>query len=301
MALPTTYFAFTYWPERRRIVVLGTVDGLGSDDAYTAISILDADGWSAAELDGMVASDLCILDGGVMVIGDRGEVWSSQAGALRKDQLPDAGPSGRRLGAPNEIRVIDGRPYVCGYAGQVYTLREGRWIHVDAGLCEPRAHAGSLNLKSIDGISHRDLYAVGSDGAVFRGDERAWTRVPVLTDVYLHRVRCLAAGWILAVGRLGTYVESDGRRWRAEQIAGWDGSLWDVALYEGAVYVAAGAALFRRRAGGWEPVGVGLASEGRIDFDRLAVGDGRLWAMGSKRLVSFDGRRWRVHVDPDNG
>ena len=37
------------------------------------------------------------------------------------------------------------------------------------------------------------------------------------------------------------------------------------------------------------------------DFLRLTLGEGRLWAMGTSRIHSFDGKRWASHPDPDNG
>lgn len=78
--------------------------------------------------------------------------------------------------------------------------------------------------------------------------------------------------------------------------------LWDVVLFEEALYVTTGAAIYCRKAGQpWQRVAHGFPEEKKNDFWRLEIGFERLWIMGTKRLFSFDGTSWHCHPDPDNG
>ncbi len=65
------------------------------------------------------------------------------------------------------------------------------------------------------------------------------------------------------------------------------------------MYAAHEEKLLVRHGNRWSVVDTGLKEP--PEFVKLAVGDGRLWAMGLKRLHSFDGRHWEAHIDPDNG
>jgi hypothetical protein len=60
--------------------------------------------------------------------------------------------------------------------------------------------------------------------------------------------------------------------------------------------------LLIRRAGQnrWDSVPTSRLKESP-EFFRLTVGDGRLWAMGAKRVHAFDGAKWEAFIDPDNG
>jgi photosystem II stability/assembly factor-like uncharacterized protein len=222
---------------------------------------------------------------------------------ILKVQLPDSGVRTKRhLGSPNRIRVIAGRPYVCGFAGQIYTLDGDNWVHMDDGVVEPEGTASSLDLEGIHGTAHDDLYVVGSRGFLARWDGHAWMRIPLLTDSYLGGVRAFTRDHVVAVGNDGVVVEWNGANWTVNIIPRHRQTLLsDVEMFDGDLYVAAVDKLLVRKdkAKKWEEVKLRVKEE--PEFIRLAIGDGRLWAMGSKRVHSFDGKKWEAHVDPDNG
>jgi len=175
------------------------------------------------------------------------------------------------------------------------------WVHMDAGLAEPTGNPDSIDLESIDGTAGNDIYAVGSGGLIAHWDGMAWTRLPVLTNVYLARVRCFAKDRIVVVGNNGVVIESDGKSWKLDRIPGCDETpLSDVVMYRERLYVAALGRLFVKNADRWTEVKHGLPKD-KTQFIRLVVGDDRLWAMGATRINSFDGKAWKAHPDPNNG
>src|SRR5262249_5730086 len=124
---------------------------------------------------------------------------------------------------------------------------------------------------------------------------------PIVTNVYLSHVRCLRKDWIVAVGDRGVVVESDGTKWWMSRIPGADElTLSNVELFQGRLYVAAVEKLFARGKQDWQEVRHPLHEE-KTRFVKLLLGEDKLWAMGFKRLNSFDGTTWLAHPDPNNG
>jgi hypothetical protein len=305
MPLPMTYYACSFKQARSRLLVLGKVDRLpGNANFSWLVGYEEPAGFTGFDLNGINCTTLLAGSAKNYYVGERGEVWAFLPTQQRTiAQLPDAGITGRALGQPNHIREIAGRVYICGYAGQVYVETDaGQWVHMDDGLVEAEATPASLDLESIDGTAPDDIYVVGSKGRIFHWNGRQWSQVQALTNVYLARVRCFRRDSIVVVGDKGVFIESDGRNWKVSQIPGADdGGLWDVEVFEGDLYVTALSKIYRRRGGVWDEVRHGIPEDPKTDFLRLAVGNGRLWVMGSKRLFSYDGSNWRTHIDPNNG
>lgn len=307
MALPMTFFDMSYSPLRGEgqgcFSILSTIDELPRDAPVTFKSAFDvalSDWFHFPLLEGIRArSHVYGTHDGGWVIGDRGQAWHLKGDNKREYQLPDSGLDGRGLGPPNQIRLIGGQLFVCGYAGQVYTFNGSQWVHMDDGLAEPTGTPESIDLTSIDGTAPDDLYVVGSGGLVAHWDGRCWTRIPVPTNVYLSHVRCFRKDWIVAVGDRGVVLESDGRRFWVSRIdAAEDRTLSNVELYQDRLYVAAVEDLFVRGKD-WEVVRHGL-DKSKTTFLKLTVAADRLWALGFKRLVSFDGSTWRAHINRNN-
>jgi hypothetical protein len=307
MTQPVTFLDFAYLEETRRLSIATSIDSIADEPDVDAslVEMLvgrNPDTWKTFPVPTMRVRSLARLGDATWLVGKHGEVWRVKSLAdIKKDQLPDSGVLGaRRLGPPKLIRRIGGHLYVCGYAGQCYTLQGDRWVHMDDGLAEPQGTGTSIRLEGMHGTAPDDIYVVGSRGLLAHWDGRQWAKVPLMTDAWLAGVRCLARDNIMAVGDNGVIVHGDGQRWTVSQIPGYEQSpLADVEVFNGRVYVAAvGQLLVNTKDGGWDVVKHHL--DKKIEFFRLTVGDGRLWAMGSKRISSFDGRQWDVHIDPNN-
>jgi hypothetical protein len=304
MTQPTTYIDFSYDESVKWLLIASNINALQRDSGIeaSAITICHPGGFGVRFLDGMVVRSVASNGSFLWALGEQGEIWTYAKGKKVpiEDTLPDSGVrSVRHLGRPERIRIIGGIPYVCGYAGQVYTLSAGRWVHMDDGIVEPEGTVNSIQLEGIHGTGPEDLYVVGSGGLLAHFDGRRWTRIPLLTTAFLGGVRALARDHVVAVGTEGVFVERDGTDWKVDQIPRFDRTLLsDVEMFNGDLYVAAVGKLLVRKGKRWDDVKTGLD---KAEFIRLAVGEGKLWAMGSKRIHSFDGTKWEAHIDPDNG
>lgn len=298
MVAPTSYVALSYSASKHKMVVLAISDEL---ETLTFACIFDGKSWGAQPFKNLVGTAVHADDALWITTAD-GEVVRSERGNITRARLPDSGAEGRHLGQPNQLRKIGNRFYVCGFAGQVYTSTgKGKWPHMDAGLAEKVGTAKSIDLEDIAGTGPDDLHVVGSGGLIAHWNGKRWTRAPAVTDGYLAAVRCLAPDHIVAVGDDGLFVQGDGKRWRTEVIPKCeDITLADIEMFQGRLYVAAVGKLLVRDGSKWQEVKHGLDKK-KTSFFKLTTGDGRLWAMGQKRLSSFDGKTWTTHPDPDNG
>jgi hypothetical protein len=213
--------------------------------------------------------------------------------------LPDSGFDG--LGPPNLIRQIGKKVYVCGMSGQVYVQKvdakpTAKWQHMDQGLVGDE----KLILEGLHGTAEDNLYVVGTAGTVAQWNGSKWTRIKVMTNVNLWCVRCYEDRVFIGGGN-GIVIEGDGKKvWKVDQIKQVeDVPIYDLEYYKGKLYAAATDLLMVREGKSWSAVRHGLGKD--ADFLRLTLGEGRLWAMGSSRIASFDGKKWRAHPDPDNG
>jgi hypothetical protein len=306
MALPATYTAFGVSESHNAVSVIGHPDKLARRDPYAIWRLYDLDDgkwYQFKPLAGIRPTSIWYGEKGegAHVVAERGEVWAVLRDQVTKQPLPDSGSKGRKLGSPNFIRKIGERLYVCGYAGQIYTLAGKQWLHMDDGVVEKKPPtAKSLDLTGIDGSARDDLYVCGSGGFLAHWDGKAWTRIPIVTNLYLSAIRCPRKDWIIAVGDRGIVVESDGKSWQVSTIPGADElTLAAVEVYRERVFVAAEGVLFVKKGKTWEKVQHGL--DAKTTFIDLRAGLGRLWTLGYQRLSSFDGKKWRAHIDPNNG
>jgi hypothetical protein len=305
MAEPTTYIDFCYEPTIRWTVMAASFDRFDDEPnpEVSCLIIYDPTGFGHRLAEGIVVRSVASHAGVFWVVGKDGEVWTYPAGQKVpiKDRLPDAGVRTKRhLGPPKRVRAIAGVPYVCGYAGQIYTLARNRWVHMDAGIVEPEGTVKSIQLEGLHGTAADDLYVSGSGGLLARFDGRSWTRIPLATKSFLGSVRAFSRTHVAAVGNNGTFVEWDGRNWSVDQVPGCEQTAFaDLEMFNDEIYVASEERLMVRRGNKWSAVKTGLKED--PEFLRLTLGEGRLWAMGFKRIHSFDGRKWEAYVNPDNG
>ena len=306
MVLAVTYLDFCYEPSLHWVLLASSIDEFeeSPEMALSTLKLLRFPGAPAHRtLDGMRVRSIAAHAGTIWIVGKYGEVWTYPPGQKIpiKDQLPDAGVrTARHLGAPKRIRAIAGAPYVCGQAGQIYTFSGNQWVHMDAGIVEPEGNVDSLLLEGLHGTGPDDIYVTGSGGLLARFDGRTWTRINLGTKTFIGAVRAFSRTHVAAIGNSGTFAEWTGGQWAVSRIPGHEDTAFaDLEMYNGELYAAYEDGLLVRRGSQWTRVDTGLADA--PEFLRLTVGDGRLWAMGFKRVHSFDGARWEAHIDPDNG
>ncbi len=310
MAEPMTYRDFSYDEGRQALLIAASLDRY-DDEPAAQVSVINFNHvrpvrFGFRGLDGMRARSVVSTGETIWVVGKYGEIWTykGKSKTPHEGQLPDSGVlSDRHLGSPNRIRLIAGRPYVCGFAGQVYTLSESGWVHMDDGVVEPE---GTTTLSRLGRDpwdrprQHLRRWLPRVPGALERPD----------VDTHPGPHGCLPrwGSGVCARSRRGggerRHVHRVGRRELGRRPA--SRTACDAARRRRDVQ---GGSLRRRgrqaprASSGHGPMGqrAHVSLEAAAEFYRLTVGDGRLWAMGSKRVHAYDGAKWEAFVDPDNG
>ncbi len=77
----------------------------------------------------------------------------------------------------------------------------------------PLAFSSAITLYSVRGTSARNVYAVGSDGAILHYDGKAWADMSKGLTYNLSNVWCSKEGAVFAVGRDGVIVRFGGNVW----------------------------------------------------------------------------------------
>lgn len=194
-------------------------------------------------------------------------------------------PKVKRFGDLRSVRAIQGRAYAVGGTGWAFRLDKiAGWTLIDKGL------AATANLESIDGFAHDDLYIAGYRGDVWHWDGRAWSKCDTPTNVNLNVVRCAADGCVYAAGRGGFMMRGKGDDWQIVDQPIIEDDIWDLAWFEGALYVSTLAGLFRLHDGG--VAAVNFVGDAPNSCYHLSVAPGVMWSVGARDVMAFDGHRW---------
>jgi hypothetical protein len=194
-------------------------------------------------------------------------------------------PSVKRFGDVRSVRAVTGKAYAIGGTGWAFRLDQlSGWTLIDAGL------PTTVNLESIDGVGPNELYAAGYRGAVWRYDGRSWFNCDTPTNVNLNVVRCAADGFVYAAGRGGFLMRGKGNDWQAIDQSATSDDIWDLAFFEGHLYVSTLAGLFRIENDNLTAVEFG--GDVPRSCYHLSVAPGVMWSIGARDVMAFDGSEW---------
>jgi hypothetical protein len=198
------------------------------------------------------------------------------------------GPSGR--GPLRDVRCLGSRVYVVGMARQVYFRERGSgWRRADDGIVLPLGEIRVAGLNSIDGVPGKRLWAVGFLGEIWSQTDRSWEQIDSPTNVTLHRVITPTEQLVFACGQLGVLLRSEGLRWQVVEHYATTDDFWDLAWFDGSLYVASRRTLFRLEGDELIPIDV----PGVTTFGHLDAADGVLWSFGTRHICwTSDGRDW---------
>lgn len=234
-----------------------------------------------------------------LAVSSSGDVFASGSRQTAMEQItPDDPP-----GAIKNVRMIGGRAYAVGLLREVYRrVAVGRWEKLDQGLPplgeEDLGVEGmhDLGFRDIDGFAEDDLYAAGGLGDLWHYDGNAWSVCELPTNLPLHAVCCAGDGQVYLVGEGNTLLRGRGDTWReirrAEETvpyndARWfDGKLWLCSDYR--LDVLEGGEVKRPEHNGG-PV---------LLWGHMDAQDGVLMVAGQEGVHLYDGRDWRVIVQP---
>lgn len=194
-------------------------------------------------------------------------------------------PKIKRYGDIRSVTAIKGKAYAVGGTGWAFRLDQlSSWTLIDEGL------PTTFDIESVDGFGDSELYAVGYRGEVWRYDGAAWWKCQSPSNVNLNVVRCTGNGWIYAAGRGGFLMRSDGVAWEVIDQDVTTDDIWDLAWFEGNIYVTTLSALYRLE--DRNLVAVTFGSRAPKTFYHLSVAPGVMWSIGARDVMSFDGKLW---------
>ncbi|ATB36350.1 hypothetical protein CYFUS_001764 [Cystobacter fuscus] len=193
------------------------------------------------------------------------------------------------------LTVVNHVVLACGMGREVL-VRDGpaQWRAIGPGP-RPDDH-GVVGFEGLHGFSLDELYAVGWQGEVWRGDVQGrWARIDSPTSANLNAVCCAADGQVYAVGDGGMLVRGRGNLWETVD-TGRGETLRDVADFGGEVFVVSDFRILRLR-------GDRLVPDDRFDSDarpgsclRLLPAEDGLYSLGPKDLYLFRNGRWRSAI-----
>jgi hypothetical protein len=204
----------------------------------------------------------------------------------------------RREGFLTDLRKIAEKWYTVGGHHQIYREQGSGWQAIDEDIYIPGEKGDTKILLSIHGLVESDIYSVGFNGVIFHYNGKAWKQLDSPTNVGLQRVLCVAIDEVYICGNANGLYRGNTRQWYALAEPDEKVTFWDMAFFQGSVYVCTKKQLFVLR--GDSLTEVEIPVKGPLGFYRMDADENELWTCGNECLLQFDGRKWKRHVFPDN-
>jgi hypothetical protein len=159
--------------------------------------------WTAETLPNCGGSDINAIAGtsanNMWLVGIAGQVYQYTGTYTLRPQANNADFSG--------VWVVGNEAYICGTAG--------RMLHWNGTTMLDERITTTAMLTSVWGASANEVWAVASNGAIYRRVNAApWVSVPSPTVQALYAVRGTAADNVWAVGAAGVALHYDGTSWQ---------------------------------------------------------------------------------------
>ncbi len=203
-----------------------------------------------------------------------------------------------REGFLMDLRKIGAGWYAVGGQHQAFRMGGKGWRAIDKTLFLPNEEDHSALLQSVHGLDESDIYAVGTSGVVFHFDGEEWEEVESPTDYDLERVLVVKQDEVYLSGCGGVLFRGGRDSWLALTEPDEKLTFWDMALFEGKVFVCSDDKLFT--VDGNELQEVEIPLRGPFRFYRMDAGEGDLWTVGDECILQFDGKTWTRHTCPEN-
>jgi hypothetical protein len=194
-------------------------------------------------------------------------------------------PSKPRLGGIRSVSEIAGKAYAVGLGGMVYRLdRLDRWTRIDEGLPD------TFDIQAAHGFDATDLYAVGHDGDLWHYNGKKWSKRELPTNVNLTEVHCAGDGRVYITGHHGVLIRGRGDAWEIIEQQETTEDLWDLAWFDGVLYISKFSTVYRLEKEGIVPVDFG--GDPPKTACQLSAAKGVLWSIGDHDIMSYDGKNW---------
>jgi hypothetical protein len=284
------------------IVVAAQLDTLAkSDTEFTRAFVYKRGAWSHLDLPGIHVRSVYGVpppNAGAYFLGRGGELAIADPAGTRIVSVGDAGTGSDKMGYLNQLRMVAGSLYACGFHGQVYRQNGAQWVHIDKGILESPSPTANIDLMSIDGTSQSNLFAAGMNGQVFRFNGSEWKQLESPTTQYLNWLKCVSSEEFYVCGRRSTFFHWNKGTWENLSLKQLVEDFWGIEVFEGKIYVSSLTSIFVLQEGQLLPIETGLTP--KPDAFRLDSRDGQLWSFGMRHLCYFDGKQWTSVKHPDN-
>lgn len=232
----------------------------------------------------------------LIVVGEFGGALLLGGGDRHEETIESGDSKPEDRGPLRGVRRIGENVYVVGMDRQVYR-RDGvnAWSSYDTGIPRDRDPKKISGFEALDGFSEKDIYAVGWDGEIWNCVDGNWQQQTSPVGQVLLDVCCGGDGFVYACARNGLLVRGKHGQWEALELGQFSESLWSLAWFKERLYAASMDTVFvldddDRLA----PVYMGNDSA-KTCYD-LITGDGVMWSVGAKDVMSFDGQHW-IRID----
>ena len=233
---------------------------------------------------------------GWWILGRNGEVQEISTAGTHKEQIEGAGLNySEPYGYLEAIKNIDGSLHACGYGRQVYRRVGDSWVSLSDSILTRDTARGFFD---IDGLSEKNLYAVGWQGDIYFYDGRGWYRDESPTNAHLAGVKCLPDGQVWVCGNRGVVLCGAFGNWHLVDSNSFENNWYSIELFEGTPYLAGNNFLAKVEHNRIVPVDTGLKYQ--ITTHKLHAREGILWSIGEEDILAFDGKIWTPLAHPDN-
>jgi len=228
----------------------------------------------------------------VIAVGPDGRVIVGGVSESYEEVIDDSDDGPPMTGLIRDFTLIGEHFYAAGMGRMVYRREaRGNWVRRDGGIVQDPTSLEVKGFNSIDGLSERDIYAVGFDGEIWNYRKK-WQQIDSPTNVILNRVRAIDEDRIYACGQNGLLLCGAGNDWEVVEHEATKEELWDIVEYNGDLYVSADENLYTLN-NNFELQEVDLGLDDSMTFGRLYASDGLLLSVGDKNVCwTLDGRVW---------
>jgi hypothetical protein len=279
----------------RVIAVIDEISDQGSDSCQAMKWVRDSQEWSYFLLEWAATRILVLEEPQVQlfITGPDGIVLKMTADGESEEHIDNSDEGLRARGPARDLRYIGSHIYMTGMGRQVYR-REGdnNWIRFDQGIVRPIGSTEICGFNSIDGLTEKEIYAVGFKGEIWRYLKNKWQPVESPTNLVLHCVRAVDKDLVFVSGQKGLLIKGSGNRWELIDHDATNKDIWSIEWYNEQLYAACDDALFVYKENNQvDKVDTGLGD--KITSRYLHSNDGVLWSFGPKNIIwTEDGIRW---------
>ncbi|WP_437882282.1 hypothetical protein [Pseudomonas sp. LRF_L74] len=224
-------------------------------------------------------------------VGIYGGVRLMGSGDTHEEQIGGSADAIKARGPLRGVRTIGQRVYVVGMNRQAWRRDDAdNWVAIDKGARPAEGDRQVVGFEAVDGFSETDIYAAGWNGEIWHFDGVTWQQKPSPTNIVLTRLLCAGDGQVYACGRKGLLLQGRDDAWEVIDHESMIDDIWDLAWYDGRLYLSTMHGLFTLADG--KLIAVDFADQEPGSCYHLSAGDGVLWSIGAKDILAFDGQNW---------